>query len=369
MTVTKNLKTGKWDCAFWYKDWQGVRKHTTKRGFDKKRDAEKYESDMRNKTHTHDPKFSEVIAAYQQELDSKLKLGELKQSTVDKKNQALKYYVLPFFENMNVDKVTPLQVMRWLAIQNEKSKKERLSSRLLNQIRSELSQVFEFSKRNCGTKNNPVTLTDRVKPYSNDTRAKLWTVEQYKIFYDDIKIASHRVLFNIIFWAGLRIGEVMALKIEDILPYKIHVNKSLMRIHNKDEFVISTPKTRSSVRDVEIPKYLYNQIIDYIGTLYKAKPEDYIFDGIKPSAIRTYMQYHCTKLGLPRISPHILRHSYASMLYAATGDILAVAKQIGHADKNTTFEFYAHMMPEANRKAVDKLESLTVDNSTKNSEF
>ena len=258
MTVTKNPKTGKWDCAFWYKDWQGLRKHTTKRGFDKKRVAEKYESDMRNKTHTHDPKFSEVIAAYQQELDSKLKLGELKQSTVDKKNQALKYYVLPFFENMNVDKVTPLQVMRWLAIQNEKSKKERLSSRLLNQIRSELSQVFEFSKRNCGTKNNPVTLTDRVKPYSNDTRAKLWTVEQYKIFYDDIKIASHRVLFNIIFWAGLRIGEVMALKIEDISPYKIHVDKSLMRIHNKDEFVISTPKTRSSVRDVEIPKYLYN---------------------------------------------------------------------------------------------------------------
>ena len=32
MTVTKNPKTGKWDCAFWYKDWQGVRKHTTKRG-------------------------------------------------------------------------------------------------------------------------------------------------------------------------------------------------------------------------------------------------------------------------------------------------------------------------------------------------
>jgi hypothetical protein len=57
------------------------------------------------------------------------------------------------------------------------------------------------------------------------------------------------------------------------------------------------------------------------------------------------------------------------MLYATTGDILAVAEQIGHADTNTTFKFYAHMMPEANRKAVDKLESLTVDNLPKNSEF
>lgn len=78
----------------------------------------------------------------------------------------------------------------------------------------------------------------------------------------------------------------MALKIEDISPYKIHVDKSLMRINNKDEYVISTTKTRSSVRNVEIPKYLYHQIMDYISTLYKVKAEDYIFDGIKPTAIR-----------------------------------------------------------------------------------
>lgn len=361
MSVSKDEKTGKWLCSIWYRDWQGERKHTTKRGFERKKDAEQYERDFLSKKQRQNPTMQAVIEEYIVEMESLVKLGQIKPSTKQTKLTIINNAIIPYFAKLKVENVAPADVNKWLShISTHSVVKEQLSSGYLNAARSVLSQLFKFSAQNYLTENNPVERTKRIKKYSTDKRAKLWTLEQYQQFYATIKKQSYRVLFNIIFWGGLRISEALALSPADIQPFFINVSKSLIKLNTGETF-ISTPKNLSSIRRVEIPKYLYNQISDFIAGQYGLSQSDLIFDGLSSATVRSYLDYNTTKLGLPKISPHILRHSYASLLYASSKNILIVANQLGHADTNTTLKVYAHMLPDANRDAIDALELMSID--------
>ena len=83
--------------------------------------------------------------------------------------------------------------------------------------------------------------------------------------------------FQILYWCGLREGEMLALTPADFNFEKqtLSVTKSYQRIHGKD--VITTPKTPKSVRVVQMPAFLSEQMKSYINRLYGAEPDSRIF--------------------------------------------------------------------------------------------
>lgn len=360
MSVSKDEKRGTWTCSIWYRDWQGQRKHTTKRGFERKKDAEQYERDFLNRQQNQNPTIAFVIEEYKKELKSLFQLNTIKESTYENKNRIIDNYIAPYFGKMEIAKITASNITKWMAYLSTHAKqRERLGSRTLKNYRSILNQLFTFAQKNYGLAANPVLLTQTPKPYSNDTRAKFWTLEQYQQFYLLLPNEQLRLLFNVIFWAGLRIGEALALTPADVTPYKLHITKSMMRLQNKPA-KIAPPKNHFSIRTTEIPKYLYHQLADYIGKHQDLTDKQLLFDGITQNKARQILNKYAAIADLPRISPHILRHSYASLLYSTSHDITAVAAQIGHGDTNTTFKFYAHMLPGSDRAAVDKYEEMAI---------
>jgi integrase len=58
---------------------------------------------------------------------------------------------------------------------------------------------------------------------------------------------------------------------------------------------------------------------------------------------------------IPNITPHWLRHTYATMLYFAGVDILTAKDQLGHADIKTTLNIYTHLDQQYKRKSMEKL--------------
>lgn len=359
MSVAKNEKTGKWDCSIWYRDWQGKRKHTTKRGFDRKKDAEEYERKFLDKKQYKDITMEIAVDAFLAELNHLYELGQIKESTLENKTRIIKRYILSYFKDAKIESIKASHVNEWLAYLNTHATlRKRLGSRTLLIYRSNLNQIFEFCQRNYNIENNPVLLTSRPKPYSNDRRAKFWTVEQFWKCYSMIDEPVYKIIFTIIYWSGLRIGEVLALTPNDIKPDRICVNKNLMEL--KRRYKIDTPKNDTSIREVVIPNYLYTQIQNYISTQYSLKKDETIFAGINQHDAWNKLLKWLKRAGLPYISPHILRHSYASVLYSNSNDITVVASQIGHADINTTFKFYAHMMPSKDLEAVSKLEQTVI---------
>ena len=99
---------------------------------------------------------------------------------------------------------------------------------------------------------------------------KFWTKEEYLTFEKVVEdnLQAHLV-FGILYWCGIREGELLALMIGDIdfEGKTISVNKSYQRIGKED--IITEPKTPKSNRVVAIPQFLCDEIKAYIATIYK----------------------------------------------------------------------------------------------------
>lgn len=182
-------------------------------------------------------------------------------------------------------------------------------------------------------------------------------------------------------YAGLRLGEVMALQKRDILVDSVSVTKAVVWHSNKPE--IETPKTKNAVRNVPMVEPLR----DAIGNRLNGMPDDsYIFGGSQPltkSAYQNAWLQYCAALGLvhdtgrryksgkndkdgkPLYKPvmaadftaHQLRHEFASVLVRC-GVSVQVAKEImGHADILTTQRWYAEAKAKDVQEAANKLNS------------
>lgn len=158
-------------------------------------------------------------------------------------------------------------------------------------------------------------------------------------------------------YTGLRRGEALALQFKDIDLKKkvIHVTKSVYYENNKPK--IKTPKTSAGTRDVIL--------LDRIAaTLPQGQPEHYLFhddlltERMHSRRVDERWAHYVKAVGLPsEITPHYLRHTYATILYRQKVDVKTAQHLLGHADIQTTMNIYTHiaesMLDEARQKLND----------------
>lgn len=150
-------------------------------------------------------------------------------------------------------------------------------------------------------------------------------------------------------YAGIRIGELCALKWSD-LDFKnniIHINKTLQRIYVKEgdnttsKIVISPPKTVHSNREIPMNK----DFADIIKPL-KINSKYYLLtasmDCIEPRAYRKYFSSVLKKLKIKHINFHSLRHTFATNCINLGIDYKTVSELLGHSDISITLNLYVH---------------------------
>lgn len=167
-------------------------------------------------------------------------------------------------------------------------------------------------------------------------------------------------------YSGMRIGEVCALQWKDIdLEEKvIRVNKSIQRIYTeedttgkmKTELLISTPKTKSSQREIPIVQPLFKMMKDFAKI---CRPDYFVCSGtttpIEPRTYRSYYKKKIEEIGLPYLKFHGLRHTFATQLIASKADVKTVSAILGHSDITTTLNTYVHPSRDDKRNALSKL--------------
>ena len=165
------------------------------------------------------------------------------------------------------------------------------------------------------------------------------------------KSCSHRLLY----YTGLRVGELLALTPEDIDfdRHIISVNKNYQRLNGKD--YIYPPKTEAGYRDVVIPKVLESCIRDYLATCYDLQQTDRIFPYDK-SYVGRQMKYGCDKSGAQKIRVHDVRHTHASLLVDMGCTPLLIAERLGHERVQTTMDTYSHLYPNKQSEVADQLD-------------
>lgn len=163
------------------------------------------------------------------------------------------------------------------------------------------------------------------------------------------------IAFQILFWTGMRIGELLALQVKDIdfEQGTITVDESLTRLDGED--LITAPKTESSVRVITIHKELQEELKEYIATLYHVRSGTRLFAGRTKSFFEHEMERGIKLSGVKKITVHCTRHSHASMLVQMGFSPVEIAKRLGRGKVTTTIETYCHQSMDAQEKIADRL--------------
>ena len=348
MKAEKDKKTGKWLIQYRYTDWQGKRRKSTKRGFATKREAEEW---LRNFLITQkadfDMKFEDFWKIYCADMETRLR-----EHTMRTKKYIVELKILPYFGNKRVNDITAADIRQW---QNELIKMG-YSPTYLKTINNQLSAIFNYAVRYYDLKSNPCAKAGSMGK-SKAEEMDFWTGEEFRKFIDSVmnKRLSY-MAFMILYWTGMRLGELLALNPKDVDLEKrtISITKSYQRLGKKD--VITPPKTSKSKRVVTIPEFLAADIKDYMDSLYDLQEDDRLFP-ITKYYLEHEMQRGIKESGVKRIRVHDLRHSHASMLIELGFSPLEIANRLGHEKVETTLNTYAHLYPNKQTKLAERLDS------------
>lgn len=348
MKAEKDKKTGKWLIQYRYTDWQGKRRKSTKRGFATKREAEEW---LRNFLITQkadfDMKFEDFWKIYCADMETRLR-----EHTMRTKKYIVELKILPYFGNKRVNDITAADIRQW---QNELIKMG-YSPTYLKTINNQLSAIFNYAVRYYDLKSNPCAKAGSMGK-SKAEEMDFWTGEEFRKFIDSVmnKRLSY-MAFMILYWTGMRLGELLALNPKDVDLEKrtISITKSYQRLGKKD--VITPPKTLKSKRVITIPEFLAADIKDYMDSLYDLQEDDRLFP-ITKYYLEHEMQRGIKESGVKRIRVHDLRHSHASMLIELGFSPLEIANRLGHEKVETTLNTYAHLYPNKQTKLAERLDS------------
>lgn len=355
MAVFKDPKSGKWETSFRVTDWTGKRKQVHKRGFARRADALEYERNALSKAEgkTTQMTFGALVDLYMEDSKTRLKLStwENKQWIFDRK-------ILPYFKDQYLEDISVRTIRSWQnhLIKNGDGHGKKYSETYLKTINNQLTAVFNYAIKYYGLRQNPVAMAGSMGASSAE-EMDFWTLEEFQKFIAGMSDPTAYAAFNILFWTGIREGELLALTLADVDFEKkgIYVTSSYARIKGED--YIWDPKTKKSKRFVTVPDFLLEIIRDYVSKLYEYEPEDRLFEHTK-YWLKQQLERCCERTGVKVIRIHDVRHSHASLLIHMGTNAVLVQKRLGHKRISTTLGTYAHLYPDCSEQVAEQLEAL-----------
>ena len=336
----ENKKT--WYCKFSYKDWMGKTRYTTKTGFKLKKEAQAYEKDFKNKS-KETPNLS--LDALSQAYLKDYKINRRPNSYKLTENN-IRLHILPYLGEMPVEEISPLVIKNWKNEILEKGKSEST----VHAINTTFKGMLNYAVRYYNLEDNPFEVTGIDGTVG--VRENFIEIDEWERLDSFITDKFDKAVFNLLFYSGLRIGELLALTLDDIDFKKgiVNVDKKF----NDTTYKVEAPKTKASIRKVTIPSHVVKLIKEYVDAL--VAPEKYIFKRMSRNALSDRLKKYCKLAGVQDASPHILRHSHASYLIKlGTIPINAIAKRLGHSPA-MTLKIYAHVYKNQDAEIASILE-------------
>lgn len=292
--------------------------------------------------------FEEFLKLYYADMTPRIR-----ENTLRTKKYIIELKILPFFGKKSMSDIKPADIRKW---QNELMAKD-YSQTYLRTVNNQLTAVFNYAIKYYDLKSNPCTKAGSMGKNKAD-EMNFWTKEEFASFSDAV-MDKHRsyIGFKLLFWTGVRIGELLALTVADVdfEGKTLNVSKSYQRLGKKD--VVTPPKTPKSNRIISIPEFLLADLQDYINSMYCVESDDRLFPCTKHYFERE-MQRGVKLSGVKRIRLHDTRHSHCALLFEMGIPPLEVAERLGHERVETTLQTYAHLYPNKQKGISAKLDKI-----------
>lgn len=354
MPVYLDKKSKKYYVSFYQKDWRGETKRILKRGFKTKREAQKFEREELLKTQGNlNMEFLTFVDMYLLDIKEKIKL-----TTYDMKLSVIYNRILPYFNVQRIGDIKTPDILKWhnKILGLKKVNGEKYSPVYIKTINNQLNAIFNHAVRFYGLQENPMTKAGSIGKKRNH-EMNIWTKEEYLLFSRtmmDTPVAYYA--FEMFYWCGLRMGELLALtkKDFDFINNTVKINKSLQR--RSGENYVTTPKSEKSNRVIKIPQFLVEEIQEYISSIYKVNDKTLLFPVTKHYFHRN-IKSGAKKAKIKKIRVHDLRHSHVSLLIDLGFSVVAIAERMGHESIDITYN-YAHLFPSVQNQMAQKLQDL-----------
>lgn len=187
--------------------------------------------------------------------------------------------LVPFFGDMRMCDVRPIDVIRW---QNELTEHRDADGKpwaptYLRTVNNQLNAIFNHAERYYGLTDNPVRRVDKIGSKKGG-EMQFWTKDEYLRFSEavmDKPLSFHA--FELLYWTGIRCGELLALTPSDFMldSSRLRINKSYQSLHGVD--TVTDPKTPKSVRTIVMPAFLRDEMADFIEMRDDVAPDERLF--------------------------------------------------------------------------------------------
>jgi len=252
-------KEGKnWKVQVYYKDWKGNRKRKQKRGFRTKGEAKEWERDfLQQQSQGVDIEFGNFLEIYYKDMEVRLR-----ESTMSMKRYIIELKIRPYFEKKVLSEITVADIRAWqneLLTYKDKDGKG-YAPTYLKTINCQLTAIFNYAIRYYNLPGNPCKKAGAIGKSKGEPK-DFWMQDEFNEFLKTVEDKPDaRLAFLVLYWTGMRIGELLALTYYDVnLEEKtISINKSYQRLKGKD--VITQPKTPKSIRVITMPDFLVEAI-------------------------------------------------------------------------------------------------------------
>ncbi len=298
------------------------------------------------------------------------KRNSVKQKTFDQYETILRTHIIPDIGDIRLADLKTMHIQRII----NKMYDSGLSHRTIEVMKIVMHAALKQAQRNklvgenvCENVVLPRKQPKRIRVLNEDEQTKL--IAALKDNY-----IGRGLLFAL--YTGMRRGEVLALKWSDYDKNEktISITKALSRVRtynkngNKTMLTVTTPKTDTSIRTVPLidkavellaeHKRKQERYMELVGDYYT--DNDLIFsssrgDYLDPGNFNRKLNKTVKKIGIPRISPHVLRHSFATRGLEAEVSLKAMQELLGHSSITVTGDIYTHILKEQKRKEISKL--------------
>lgn len=348
MSVYKDNQRGTWYFHAHFRDNEGKYIQRKRRGFKRKKDAqiaerELIESYQRN--HSTDLTFYELAKIY---MD--YSIGRKKEKTIYNQNALINNILVPYFADYKIKDIKPHHLVTFY-----QSLYKKYSNAYMKAIKRNLSAMLNYAVNFYDLNKNVAMVVEL--PQKEETKGmRFWTLEQFQSFLSVIDKQIYYTLFNVLFWSGMRKGEVLALQYQDI----DFENNQIEIKSGWNGYKLTSVKNSSSERIISVPDHTIESIKALVKTQKQKfgylKQKDFIFTLHTPDKpmsltnVNKVLKEYTAKTDLPQIRVHHLRHSHASLLINNGVSLYIVSKHLGHSNIQTTANVYGHLYPNSEKE-------------------